>query len=114
MTYQEINQLVESLGLPYAYYSFPEEQAPELPFIVFYYPNYDDLGADNINYQKIAELDIELYTANKDIELEQQIEQVLTANDLFFVKSQTYIKQEQMYEVLYEIEIVINEGVNNG
>lgn len=114
MTYKEIDKLIESLGLPYAYYSFPEEQAPELPFITFYYPNYNDLGADNINYQKIVQLNIELYTNNKDIELEQLIESKLTSNELFFEKSQIYIRQEFMYEVLYEIEIVINEGVNNG
>lgn len=114
MTYQEINQLIESFGLPSAYYSFPENDAPPLPFIVFYYPEYNDLGADNINYQEIADLVIELYTENKDFELEKSIEQKLTEQGLYFEKSQTYIKAERMYEVIYQFEIVINEGVNNG
>ena len=109
MTYQEINTMIEGIGLPSTYYSFPIGEAPELPYIVFYYPNYDDLSADNINYQPIAQLNIELYTENKDFQTEKQVEQVLTSNGLFFSKSETYIEQEQMYEALYEIEIVITE-----
>ena len=68
MTYKEINNMISSIGLDYAYYSFPVDEAPDLPYIVFYYPNYNDLGADDINYQTIAQLNIELYTENKDID----------------------------------------------
>lgn len=104
--------MIESIGLPYTYYSFPVEQAPNLPYIVFYYPDYNDLGADNINYQTIAQLNIELYTEQKNFELEKQVEDVLKSNGLYFDKNETYIQQEQMYEVLYEIEIVIKENEN--
>lgn len=114
MTYQQINTMIESIGIPSTYYSFPVNQAPNLPYIVFYFPNYNDLGADNINYQIIAQLNIELYSENKDFALEKQVEDVITSNGLFFDKSEDYIEQEEMYEVLYEIEIVINEGVLNG
>lgn len=110
MTYKEINNMISSIGLDYAYYSFPVDEAPDLPYIVFYYPNYNDLGADDINYQTIAQLNIELYTANKDFDLERQVEDVLTSNNLFFSKSETFIQKEAMYEVLYEIDIVIKEG----
>lgn len=110
MTYKEINNMISSIGLGYAYYSFPVDEAPDLPYIVFYYPNYNDLSADDINYQTIAQLNIELYTANKDFDLERQVEDVLTSNNLFFSKSETFIQQEVMYEVLYEIDIVIKEG----
>lgn len=109
MTYQDINNLIDSIGLPYTYYSFPEEQAPSLPYLIFYYPNYNDFGADNINYQIIPQMNIELYSNNKDFELEKRVEDVLTSYDLFFDKSETYITQEQMYEVLYEIQISIKE-----
>lgn len=110
MTYKEINNMISGIGLDYAYYSFPVDEAPDLPYIVFYYPNYNDLGADDINYQTIAQLNIELYTENKDFGLEEQVEDVLTSNNLFFSKSETFIQQEAMYEVLYEIDIVIKEG----
>ena len=110
MTYEQISTMISSIGLPYAYYSFPEEQAPTLPYIVFYYPDYDDLGADNINYQTIANLNIELYTSNKDFTKEASVETVLTNAWLYFQKSETFITSEQMYEVLYQIQLVITKG----
>ena len=100
--------MIEDIGLPFAYYSFPEEQAPALPYLVFYYPDYDDLGADNINYQTIANLNIELYTSNKDFATESSVETALTNAGLYFQKSETYIESEQMYEVLYQIQLVIS------
>lgn len=114
MTYQEIATMINGIGLPYAYYSFPEEQAPALPYIVFYYPDYDDLGADNINYQTIANLNIELYTQNKDFTQEYAVEEALQQAGLFFRKSESYLESEQMYEVLYEIQLVITKGEING
>lgn len=109
MTYQEVAQMIESIGLPYAYYSFPEKQAPKLPYIVFYYPNSDDFSADNSNYVPISQLNIELYSKDKNFALEKSVEDVLKANEIFYDKSETYINSENMYEVLYETQIVINE-----
>ena len=109
MTYQQISKMIEDIGLPFTYYSFPEEQAPDLPYIVFYYPDYDDLGADNINYQTIANLNIELYTANKDFATESSVETALNSKGLFFRKSETYIEDEHMYEVLYQIQLLISK-----
>ena len=102
--------MIDNIGLPFAYYSFPEEQAPALPYLVFYYPDYDDLGADNINYQTIANLNIELYTSNKDFATESSVETALANAGLYFQKSETYIESEQMYEVLYQIQLVITKG----
>ena len=114
MTYKEIAQMIESIGLPFAYYSFPEKQAPPLPYIVFNYPSNDDFGADNTNYKTIVNLDIELYTVNKDFDHEETVEDVLKANRLFYAKSQGYLDSEQMYEVLYEMQIPIEGEVLNG
>ena len=43
MTYKEIAAMIESIGLPYAYYQFPEGTVQEPPFVVFFYSNIDDL-----------------------------------------------------------------------
>ena len=56
MTLREINNMIESIGVPYAYYQFPEGTEQQTPFICFYYPANDDLIADNANYQKINQL----------------------------------------------------------
>lgn len=109
MTYQEVAQMIESIGLPYTYYSFPINQAPNLPYIVFYFPNSDDFSADNLNYVPITDLNIELYSRDKNFALEKQVEDVLKNNNIYFSKSETFINTENMYEVLYETQIVINE-----
>ena len=44
MTFQEVAQMIESIGLPFVYDSFPNNEAPQAPYIVFNYPNNDDFG----------------------------------------------------------------------
>ena len=35
MTFQEVAQMIESIGLPFVYDSFPNNEAPQAPYIVF-------------------------------------------------------------------------------
>lgn len=110
MTYAEIASMIESIGLENAYYQYPEGEAPELPYILFYYPERDDFQADNKNYAKIPQLNIELYTKEKSFDLEETIESILDANDFAYDKEEQYIESEKMYEVLYTMEVIINES----
>ena len=66
MTFKEISTMIKNIGLPFAYYQFPEGTAEAPPFICFYYSNDDDFKADDSNYQKIEHLNIELYSDEKD------------------------------------------------
>lgn len=109
MTFKDIKNLIESFGLPYAYYQFPKGTEQKLPFICFYYTGSEDLGADDINYAPIRDLVIELYTSVKDFELETQIEDALIAAELYYAKEETHIDSEQMYEVLYSMAVVITK-----
>lgn len=108
MRYQEVTNIIESIGIPFAYRAFPESTAKEPPFVVYYYEGNDDLYADNINYQTIVALRIELYTRNKDFVLEAEVESVLRDNKIAFGKDEIYIESERMYEIIYESEVVIN------
>ncbi len=109
MTYKEIADMIEDMGLPFTYDSFPNNIAPTPPYIVFNYPNRDDFGADNINYSKISVLNLELYTATKDFDLESQVESVLEQNGFFYEKSEAYIRNENLYQITYDMEFIINE-----
>lgn len=108
MTYAEIADMLASLGLPVTYYSFPEGEAPNPPYIVYYYPSSDNISADNIVYGNVLTLNIELYTDNKDFAKETAVENMLADYGLFWNKTETYITSERMYEVLYEMEVLIN------
>lgn len=109
MTYQEIAKMIEGIGLPYAYYQFEEKTGQEPPFICFYYPEDSDLHADNVNYQSISNLIIELYTDEKNFLYEQKVEQTLKENGLSWHKEETYIDEELMYMVAYNMEVCIND-----
>lgn len=106
MTFQEVKQMIESIGLPYTYDSFPNNVVPAPPYIVFNYPNNDDFGADNTNYVSIDVLNIELYTSTKDFELERNLEAVLNANGFFYDKTETYIRQDNIYQITYVTEVI--------
>ena len=66
MTYKEVADLLITTGLPVTYLMWPEKEAPDLPYICYYYPNSNDEPADNINWAHITALNVELYTQNKD------------------------------------------------
>lgn len=109
MTRKMIAEMLNSVGIPTAYYQFPEDSGQEPPFICFYYPNNIPLYADDQNYYGAEALTIELYTDNKDFDLEQAIEDVLTENDLPFIKREDYIGSEKMFQITYETEVFIHE-----
>lgn len=107
MQVSEFKTLLETTGLPVAYWSFPENKAPELPYVVYVINNNNDFYADMMNYVNIGEVDVELYSAYKDYELEGIIENTFKNNNIKYSKSSTYLKTENMWETLYEIEIII-------
>ena len=52
-------------------------------------------------YHKGANVHVEIYTDKKDPGLEQRVEDVLDAHEVFYNKSETWIGSERLYEVLY-------------
>lgn len=112
MTTQQIATMVsamaESINGSFNYLMWPEGSAPEPPYILFYYPNRNDFVADNINYGIITQLNIELYTSEKDFDKEKAIEMILKDNDIVFTKSESYLDDEKLYEALYTMEVAIN------
>ena len=108
MTIQDIYETLQSSGLPVTYLQWREGQVPALPYICYYYPNTDNFGADNKVYTNVNRLYVELYTAEKDFETEAQVEAVLGNICGFWNKSETFIESENMYQVLYDSEVIIN------
>lgn len=105
MTYDDITNMLKEAGLPLAYDHFAEGESPEPPFLIFLFPGSDNMFADNGVYFKISQLNMELYTDKKDLELEEKLEDILTAHEIPWEKSEVWIDSEKMYEVLYQTEI---------
>lgn len=105
MTYEEIAAMVKEMGLPCAYHHFAEGESQPPPFVVFLSPGEHVFHADNIRYAGWKQLDVELYTDIKNPAAEQMVEDVLTAHEISYVKSEIWIESEKLYEVLYEMEV---------
>ena len=105
MTHQEVLKMMDEMKLPYAYNHFVEGESPDPPFLVFLYPNSDNFAADGMVYFKVNRLNIELYTDLKDVELEEIVEAVLDKHGIFYEKSEVWIESENLYEVLYQMEV---------
>lgn len=108
MTYKEVRTLVESFGLPCAYYQFAHDTAQPPPFLCYFFSNSDDFYADNENYKRIRLLSIELYTDRKAFDLEEEIESRLEVLNLPYYKEESFLDKERLHMTSYEMEVVIN------
>lgn len=107
MTYQEAKRMCEGIGIPAAYYQFPQGTGQQPPFLCWYFTGSDDLQADNRNYQRIRSLRMELYTDTKDFALEEEIEGTLDALELPYDKDESYIDSERMHMTVYDMDLII-------
>ena len=105
MSYEEINEMMLEMGLPFAYHHFSEGESPKPPFLIFLSPGEHTFSADNLMYHSFKKLDIELYTDEKSPEAEQRVEEVLLQHNIFYTKTETWIESEKLYEVLYQMEV---------
>lgn len=109
MTYDEVVAMAEDTGLPVAYDHFAEGESPDPPFLVFLFPSSDNFSADGKVYVKINALHFELYTDKKEPEIEAKVEAVLDQRGIFYDKSEAWIPDERLYEVLYTMEVLSDE-----
>lgn len=107
MTPSNIKLMVESVGIPSAYYQFAGKTDQQPPFICYFFGNGQDFIADNSNYVRADTLYIELYTDSKDFGLEKQVETVLNSHELVFEKTEVFLDSEHMHETIYTTAIAL-------
>ena len=105
MTHEEVMQMMEEMKIPFAYDHFAEGESSDPPFICFLFPGSENFAADDVVYMEFSYLSIELYTDEKDLELEDRVEAVLNAHEIFWNKSEVWIESEKLYEVLYQMTV---------
>ena len=107
---EDLIELMEEIGIPFAYDHFSEGESPDPPFITFLIPASDNYAADGGVYVKIEVVHLELYTDEKNPETEQLVETVLDQHGIFYDKTEVWIESEQLYEVLYAFERKVPDG----
>lgn len=100
--YKELNSAFPN---KVAYNSFPVREVPEMPFLCIVETRTDNFGADNKVFYKRHNVDIELYTKQKDLNAEQALEDTLDACSIFYNAEDIYLDDEKCLERVYEIEV---------
>lgn len=103
MTLSEFPEILTATGFPVTYDSWPEGEAPGLPFLCFRAPSDETILADASVYVHYSNVRVELYTAQKDPSAEAKVELALAG--FHWKKSEIYISTEKCFMILYEIEV---------
>ena len=103
----KIINMLEEIGIPFAYSHFAEGESPEPPFMCYLLPRSDNFSADGAVYHKLNVVHFEVYTDKKDRALECKVEDVLDKNNIFYNKSEVWINSEKLYEVIYSFELEV-------
>lgn len=108
MTVTEIEKMLDEIGLPYRYHHFTQKEMKEvsLPILVWQTPGTSNFFADGQTYLKIKQLEIEIYTDEKDWVLEEKVERILSEHGIAWEQTASeYLQSESMWESLYEMEV---------
>lgn len=108
MNKSEIEKMLDEMEIPYRYHHFTQKEMQDisLPIMVWNVPGTDNFFADGTAYKIIKKLDIELYTDQKNWELEEKLEGILDEHGIPWQQTASdWLESEKMWESLYEMEV---------
>lgn len=103
MTYEELEQLLASVGIPFTLHHW--ERPPAMPYGVYFDDYTENFAADNRAYAVIRHVYIELYTRQRDPDLEARLEGILDGAELYWDKDSAYVDSLRACKTTYEIEV---------
>ena len=109
MTLNDIYTILKATGYPVAYSHFIKTDKASLrnpPYICYLSAYSSNFKADNKVYTKVDNLQIELYTAKKDLIAEKKIEDLLEKNEIAWESTETFIESEQLFQKNYEVRLI--------
>ncbi len=103
MTLTEFATQLEKSGLPVAYEHFDEQDAPKMPFICYAEIGSNNFMADSKVYMPIKRVEVQLFTSNKDLDAEKDLEDALS--EFSWNKECEFVDEEVCYRTIYTIQI---------
>ncbi|MDR4341590.1 hypothetical protein, partial [Bacillus thuringiensis] len=76
------------------------------PYIWFIVDGSANLMADNKVYHKINDVNIELYTTNKDLVADAKLEKVLDDHEIPYDSYGIFIESEKLFQKTYETRLL--------
>ena len=96
--------LLKTLNIPVAYDHFDTNKNVSPPFIAYREIGANTFKADSITYYRPHEYEIELITEKKDVSLQNQLEELLTTNNIpYDYYNEVWDEDEKIYHNFYEI-----------
>lgn len=103
MNYQELDEILKETGVPFTFHHWENPGPP--PYGVYLDDYTENFAADNISYFEISHCNVEIYTRQRDPEVEKKIEKVLNQHEIYWDRMCSYIESESLYQTTYEIEV---------
>lgn len=103
MTLEELKTRCENVDIQYAYGIFKESVEP--PHLVSICRDTDNFMADNKVYLKDITIQLDYTYVDKDIEMQNKIENEILADVCWNKTEETYLPDEKIWQVSYFFEI---------
>lgn len=103
MTLEELKQRCEKAGFQYAYGTFKEPVEP--PHLIAICRDTNNFMADNRVYLKDISIQLDYTYTDKDIEMQNKIENEILSDIAWNKTEETYLSDEKIWQVSYFFEI---------
>lgn len=104
MTLSELNAILKQTGYPVAYSHFNSKIT--IPFITYLVSYSSNFTADDKVYKRIDNVNIELYTNEKDLEAERKLEELLDENEITYETTEEWVEKEKLFQKIYEVRLI--------
>lgn len=94
---------LEALGYPFTYSHFKKRQEP--PCIVYVIHGAESMTADDVVYAEILDVDIDLYVAEKNRKIENEIKTILKEHEIAWDYSEVFVAESNAFKCSFSIEI---------
>ena len=111
MNQVQMIQLLNTLDIPSFYGQADDGQT--LPFMTIHITQPDNFAADDQVYCEKWNFRLDLYSAKKDLSAERKIKKLLNDNHIFWVRDETYIESEKVWEVEFTFDLFGDEDAES-
>lgn len=104
MKAKTVYDMLKTLKIPVAYDHFDSNKGITPPFIVYRETDVEPFKADGISYFRDYNYEIELITEKKNPTLQEDLETLLTTNNIpYDLRNELWDNEEKIFHNIYEI-----------
>ena len=104
MKHKSLFDILKTMNIPVAYDHFSSDENVKPPFMAYREQKPDTFKADGLTYYRPYNYEIELVTIKKEPAIEEQLEDLLTENNIPYDKGdEVWDEEEKIYHNFYEI-----------